>query len=168
MVGESSSKSKTAGSICIRWKIRRKLGELRTSGTVLKFRNWKLETLRRRPTACICRSLKETAFLFVTSLSFLRRSLEIYAGNPSHRDSTEIQLSNLDWRVERFVSISPLVKPRSIEFFFGGKGTDSSASRDKYKFFSFFFLSSYTNNSLVRFYLRISNNFHRVINNNYL
>lgn len=100
MVGESSSKSKTAGSICIRWKIRRKLGELRTSGTVLKFRNWKLETLRRRPTACICRSLKETAFLFVTSLSFLRRSLEIYAGNPSHRDS--IVESGLKSREIRF------------------------------------------------------------------
>ena len=42
---ESSSKSKTPGSICIRWKIRKKLGEFQTSPwNGLKFRNWKLET----------------------------------------------------------------------------------------------------------------------------
>lgn len=42
---ESSSKSKTLGSICIRWKIRKKLEEFQTlPWNGLKFRNWKLET----------------------------------------------------------------------------------------------------------------------------
>ena len=43
IVGESSSKSKTAGSICIRWKIRKKLGELPGVATTGRFKVSKLE-----------------------------------------------------------------------------------------------------------------------------
>lgn len=95
IVGESGSKSKTGGSICIRWKIRKKLGEFRASQRDgLKFRNWKLETLHRRPMACVCRSVKGTAFhsslpivlprdTITVALKFTRETLSI----PSFSDS---------------------------------------------------------------------------------
>lgn len=98
ILGESSSKSKTAGSICIRWKIRKKLGEFRASQRDgLKFRNWKLETLRRRPMACICRSLKGTAFHsslpIVLPPDTITAALKFTRKNPSHRLLSPIQLS---------------------------------------------------------------------------